>query len=227
LRGTDLDSPVSKTPKVPKDAGYTMIELMVTVTCMIVLSAIAFPSLKGYIRQANLQDAKPYLMEIAAKQRMYKAVNGVYCCSNYDGSTESQLLTALGLSLADAGDFCFLFVCNSATLCSSTAGGPSGFISGNPSKDTAPDFEVWAVLNNAAAAVNGPGGSNCKPAPNKVPPTGWVASSTSGLAGSAGQVVAFRYPPPPNGASTGTGSFHTAVTFNWQAGVSLSDAMFP
>lgn len=212
--------------KTAPDAGYTLVELMVTVTCIVVLSAFAVPSLKGYIRQARLQDAKPYLMEIAAKQRMYKVVNGLYCCSNYDGSSENQLLTSLGLSLTDAGDFCFLFVCNSTTLCSSTAGGPSSFISGNPAGGSAPDFEVWAVLRNASGGVQGPGGSNCNPAPNKVPPTGWVAASNSGAAGRAGQVVVFRYPPPPNGFSTGAGNFH-AVQFSWEGGSSISDAMFP
>ena len=220
--------------KPSRDAGFTLVELMTTITCTAMAARIAMPSLKGYLRQANLQDAKPYMMELAAKQRMYKAVNGVYCCANYDGSTEDQLATPLGLSLADAGDFCILFVCNSATLCASTAGGPSGFIAANASGGTTPDFEVWAVLNTVsgaakgpAPAVNGPGGSICKPAAAKVAPTGWVAASTSGLAGRAGQVVVFRYPPPPNGPSTGADSFHAGVTMNWQGGVSISDAMVP
>lgn len=218
---------MSKRPTRPAEAGFTLIELMVTISCIIVLSMIAMPSFKNYILQSNLQAAKPYLAELAAKQRMFKVINGVYCCSNYDGSSENQLVGALGLSTADSGDFCYIFVCNSTSLCASTNGGPSGFISGNAAGGSAPDFEVWAVLNNGTGGVKGPSGANCNPSLNKNSPAGWVATSNSAVAGHAGQVVVLRYPPPPNGLSTGLDVFHTGVTMNWQAGTSISDALFP
>jgi type IV pilus assembly protein PilE len=210
-----------------REAGFTLIELMITVSCILVLSAIAVPSFKSYILQSNLQTAKPFLSEMAAKQRMFKVLNGVYCCSNYDGSSESQLATSLGLSIADSGDFCYIFVCNSNSLCASTNGGPSGFISGNPQGGSVPDFEVWAVLNNGTGGVHGPGGVNCNPISNKNSPTGWVAASNANSAGRAGQVVVLRYPPPTNGISTGADAFHAGVAMNWQAGTSMSDALFP
>ncbi|MGI4795188.1 MAG: type IV pilin protein [Janthinobacterium lividum] len=218
---------MSKIPSRPAEAGFTLIELMVTISCIIVLSLIALPSFKSYILQSNLQAAKPYLAEIAAKQRMFKAVNGVYCCSNYDGSNENLIATSLGLSLTDSGDFCYIFVCTSGTLCASGSGSASSFISGNPTGGSAPDFEIWAMLINGTGSVSGPSGATCSPRTGKVSPTGWVAASNSASAGRTGQIVALRYPPPPNGLSTGADAFHTGVTMNWQAGTSMSDALFP
>lgn len=209
------------------DAGFTLVELMVTVTCILVLSALAVPKFSGYIRQARLEAAKPYLMQIAARQRMFKLEIGQYCCTNSgsnSNSNENTLATNLGVSLGDVGDFCFVFICQSSTLCQSTSG--TGFIT---SSGTAPDFEVWGILQDASGTTaSGPGGTSCTPSTAKIAATGWIAPSGSTSAGRAGQVVVLRYPPPLNGqGNTGSFSPHTGLTFNWMDGFSISDAMFP
>ncbi len=205
------------------EAGFTLVELMVTITCIIVLSAMAVPKFTGYIRQARLESAKPYLMQIAAKQRMFKIETGQYCCSA-GGNNEDTLTTNLGISLSDTGDFCFVFICQSAMLCQ-TVSGP-GYIT---SSGTAPEFEVWAILQDASGTrASGPSGISCTPAAGKAAATGWIAASTSSSAGRAGQVVVLRYPPPLNGlGNAGAFSPHTGITFNWTDGFSNSDAMFP
>lgn len=195
---------------------------MATVACALVLGAMAVPRLQGYLLQSRLEAAKPYLMEVAAKQRMYRIENGVYCCTNY-GMDEATLSKELGLSLSDSGDFCFVFVCQSTTLCSKVAG--PGFIA--PSSPSAPDFEVWAILRTSAATVSGPGGVACQAATVKASPTGWAyASNLTTRAGRVGQAVTLRYPPPPNGISASNGSYHP-VRFDWRDGFSLSDALQP
>lgn len=206
-----------------QEGGFTLVELMVTVTCMVALAAVAVPRMSGYMLQGRLDSATAYLAQIAAKQRMFKISTGSYCCQGYKGD-EDGLGNGLGLNLADMGDYCFVFVCQSTSLCPQTSG--PGFITAAQSGSAAPpDFEVWAILQAATGATAGPGRTPCTPSATKVSSTGFAAASGSGQAGRAGQVVALRYPPPTNGPGT-TGSYHT-VTFDWHDGISKSDAQFP
>lgn len=196
---------------------------MVTISCVLILAAVAVPKMQGYLLQTRLEAAKPYLAQIAAKQRMAKITSGVYCCQGYN-LDEDTLVAGLGLNLADTGDFCFVFICRSLAFCSQASG--PGFITTVPDPASQPDFEVWAILQSATGSqAQGPGGTACAPAAGKAIPTGWVNASGSGRAGRAGQTVALRYAPPVNGVSQ-TGAYH-AVTFSWRDGASISDAMFP
>jgi prepilin-type N-terminal cleavage/methylation domain-containing protein len=43
------------------EQGFTIIELAITLACIAVLAAVAAPKFSGYILQAHLQGAKPYL----------------------------------------------------------------------------------------------------------------------------------------------------------------------
>ncbi|MBV9735371.1 MAG: prepilin-type N-terminal cleavage/methylation domain-containing protein [Acidisphaera sp.] len=214
-------------PRDRRDDGFTLIELMVTMTCMIVLAAIALPKLQGYILSTRLNAAKPYLNEIAAKERMYKIETGRYCCTAYTNFDENTLTNALGLSLVDAGDFCFVFICQSATLCENPESTPSFIVPATG--PNAPDFEVWAILRNPTGTppnVTGPGSTSCTPVAGKASPTGWEQPSGSTSAGRAGQVVALRYPPPANGIASSQGTYH-AVNFDWHDGITESDALQP
>lgn len=202
------------------EAGFTLIELMATLVCIATLAAVATPRLSGYVRQSRLEAAKPYLAQVAARERMYKIESGQYCCTT-SGLSENNLSAGLGVTLADIGDFCFVFVCQSTTLCQSVSG--PGFISSSAS---APDFEVWAILQDGAGSTNpGPGSTACMPATGKAAVTGFVAAAGSASAGRGGQVVVLRYPPPTNGLGA-NGAYH-AVPMDWRDGIAVSDAMSP
>ncbi len=210
------------------ERGFTLIELMVTISCIVILAAIATPRTRGYFREAHLSDAKAYLEEIAEKQRLYKITTGKYCCTDYTNFNEQVLSNDLGLSLSDAADFCIVFICISATLCEAPQTSPSFIVpadAGNPPTE----FEVWAILRDPSSTKNvqGPGSISCVPIPTKNAPTGWVyPSGATTSAGRTGQVVVLRYPPPPNSVSAAHGTYHS-VQFTWTNGFSGSDAMFP
>ncbi|MGI4795186.1 MAG: type IV pilin protein [Janthinobacterium lividum] len=211
-----------------KDSGFTLIELMVTVSCIIVIAAIGVPRLQGYFLQANLVEAKPYLAEIAEKERLYRITTGRYCCTKYDNFDEQKLSDGLGLSLSDANNFCFVFICNSSNLCEASQLTPSFIVPGDPASP-AIEFEVWAIVLDPSSTnnVQGPGNISCTPLATKTAPTGWAKpGSATGSAGRAGQAVVLRYPPPANGLSVSKGTYHS-VQFTWTDGISVSDAMFP
>ncbi len=210
------------------ESGFTLVELMTTISCIMILAAIATPRMQGYFRQTHLADAKPYLAEIAEKERIYKITTGKYCCTAYTDFSEQTLSNGLSLSLYDASDFCFVFICNNSSLCEAPQASPSFIVPSN-SSSSATEFEVWAILRDLSVIgpVQGPGNTSCTPVPTKTAPTGWVyPSSATTSAGRTGQVVVLRYPPPANSITVSQGIYH-AVQFTWTDGFSVSDAMFP
>lgn len=59
-------------------AGFTLIELMIVVTILGVLSAIAIPSYTSYVSKARVADGANVLMSIGARQESYYAEYGQY-----------------------------------------------------------------------------------------------------------------------------------------------------
>jgi prepilin-type N-terminal cleavage/methylation domain-containing protein len=203
------------------ERGFTLIELMVVVTIISVLAAVAIPIFRGHMQEARIGEAKPYLMEIAARQRSYKARNGVYCCSG-DILDESNTGPKLGVETQDTGNFCFAVICRSSSLCANTTS--TNFVSSAESGDPSIEFEVWAILRaSTGTTVSGPGGATCRMAAAKRSPTGWVAASSSSSAAREGRVAVLRYPAPLNGRDSVSGI--NSVRFNWLEGVSITHAL--
>lgn len=205
----------------PRQRGFTLIELMIVVTVIGVLAIIGVPHFRAYVLQTRLDAALPTMTAIVAKMRRQQLEDGKYCC---DGDTfdESVIAGALGVDLAAAGDFCFMIMCPSAAQCASPA--PGFFITSPEPEDADAEFEVIALLRASASGnITSPIGQACKPHPAKRPPTGWVASASSGRAGREGRMLVLRYPPPRDGVDAAAGS--TGDRFVWHAGFSKTNAM--
>ena len=202
-------------------AGFTLIELMIVVTVIGILAAISIPAYRGYLQQAHLAEAKPYLLDIASKERSYKVRNGLYCCAAGNLS-EANLISGLNVDLNSTGNFCFIVICRDSTLCSSTTG--TNFIAASQSGDPTTEFEVWAVLRNSTGtSVAGPQGTSCTMSSSKLTPTGWVRAASSTDIAREGRVIVYRYPAPLNGRDTVAGQ--DSVRFTWLEGVSESHAL--
>ena len=204
-----------------RQGGFTLIELMIVVTIIGILATIAVPIYRSYVQQAHLAEAKPYLLEIASKERSYKARNGLYCCTA-GNLTEANLTSGLNVDLNGTGNFCFVVICRDSTLCQAT--NSTAFVSTSQAGDPTVEFEVWAILRATSnTTVSGPQSTTCTMPTAKPTPTGWVQPASSSLTGREGRVVVYRYPPPPNRRDSSAGQ--DSVTFNWMEGVSDSHAL--
>lgn len=207
--------------RLGRQGGFTLIELMIVVTIIGVLATIAVPIYRSYVQQAHLAEAKPYLLDIASKERSYKVRNGLYCCSGGTLS-EATLTSGLNVDLSGTGNFCFVVICRDSSLCAGTTS--TSFVSTSQSGDPTVEFEVWAILRaTSTTTVSGPQSTACTMPTTKPTPTGWVQSASSGLAGREGRAVVYRYPPPPNRRDSAAGS--DSIFFNWLEGISESDAL--
>ena len=64
--------------KFRNTAGFTLIELMVTVAIIGILAAIALPSYRQYVLRGNRAAAQAQMMDIANREEQYLLANRVY-----------------------------------------------------------------------------------------------------------------------------------------------------
>jgi len=67
-----------------RNAGFTLIEVMITVAIVAILAAIAYPSYQQYVLRANRTEAQALLNDAAARQERYFAQNNTYVTAQSD-----------------------------------------------------------------------------------------------------------------------------------------------
>jgi type IV pilus assembly protein PilE len=68
-----------------KSAGFTLIELMITVVIVAILAAIAIPSYQSYVKRGNTQEATSNLATARVKMEQYFQDN-----RKYDGNVDAN-----------------------------------------------------------------------------------------------------------------------------------------
>jgi len=125
-----------------RQAGFTLIELMVVVVIVTILLSIAVPSYMQQVRQSRRTEAKTAILDLAGREESYMATNG----TGY---------TAAGASLGYAGGFGVpfgsgyyqLWVCSPASS-NCTAG------LGMPNPPAAPSYTIVATPVAGTSQVN-------------------------------------------------------------------------
>ena len=75
------------TQRTSARAGYTIIEMMVVVTILGILAAIAIPTFTARVHKAKTSEAIAFLGEIKKQQESYRADFGQYCAVSASGTT--------------------------------------------------------------------------------------------------------------------------------------------
>lgn len=112
-------STLAPAPGSGRAAGFTLIELMVTVVIAAVLMSIAFPLYQHQIRESRRTDARSALLDLASREERYYATNNVYTTTASDVG-----YSGWGSGYPVGGGYYYLV---QPTITAATAGAPAGF----------------------------------------------------------------------------------------------------
>ena len=69
---------VTPRPLIPRERGFTLIELMVVVMIVAILAAVAYPSYQDYVRRGALNDATSTLSDMRVRMEQYYQDRSTY-----------------------------------------------------------------------------------------------------------------------------------------------------
>ena len=81
--------------RIGKQAGFTLIELMVTVAIVGILAAVAYPSYTRYIIRSNRTAAQAQMLDIANREQQFLMANRAYATKAALETSGYALPTAL------------------------------------------------------------------------------------------------------------------------------------
>ena len=84
-----------------RSAGFTLIELMITVAIVGILAAVAFPSYASFVARARRADARTQLVQVAQFMQRFYAANDNYATDRSGNAI--QVPAQLQVSPADGG----------------------------------------------------------------------------------------------------------------------------
>jgi len=69
---------MNRTTNAPASAGFTLIELMITVVIIGILASIAYPSFVSFVQKSRRSDAKTALLSAAQRLEQYRTMGNTY-----------------------------------------------------------------------------------------------------------------------------------------------------
>jgi len=66
------------TPRKPRQQGYTLLELLLTVSIVTIVTSIALPSYQNHVKRSHRSDAMSALMRVANAQEKFYLQNNTY-----------------------------------------------------------------------------------------------------------------------------------------------------
>lgn len=82
--------------------GFTLIEIMIAVTIVAILAAVAVPSYTGYVQRSNRADARNTLLAAAQRMEQNYNLSGRYDQLQNGNAVNTALLTTWGLNRSPA-----------------------------------------------------------------------------------------------------------------------------
>lgn len=147
----------------PKQSGFTLIELMITVAVVAILAVIAMPAYTDYVQKSRRADGRAALIAVAIAQEQFRAKCPSYAanfsanCSidlNGDGDTSDvgETIAFTGVAGSPDGYYTVTISAASATAFAANAS-PQGVQANDTACDVAAEFSVnqnGPVETNAA-----------------------------------------------------------------------------
>jgi type IV pilus assembly protein PilE len=100
-------------------AGFTLIELMITIVVATILIAVAIPSYTSQMRKSRRTEAKSALLDLASREERYYSTNSYYTNDMKNlGYSSSAGTTLFGVSVG--GNYYQVSVCMATTTSSTT-----------------------------------------------------------------------------------------------------------
>jgi type IV pilus assembly protein PilE len=133
-------------------AGFTLIELMVTIAIVAILAAVALPSYRSYVTRGRIPEATAHLATKRVRMEQFFQDNRTYegAPASEPDSTSSQYFDFVGEGLSRSG----------YTLVARGRGGMTGFTfsvdQSNARASTVTGVSGWA--GNASCWITKPGG---------------------------------------------------------------------
>jgi type IV pilus assembly protein PilE len=146
----------SPRPRPPKQAGVTLIELMVVVMIIGILGLIAIPSYRQYAVRANRTEAKTALLRLATNQERFYLQNRTYSNAidaNVGFTSAASENGVYSLALATTGGWTLDYT---ATATPVAGGGVNGV-----DQTTDPDCTSFSIDSAGQKTATGPNPTRC------------------------------------------------------------------
>lgn len=121
-----------------KSAGYSLLELLITVSIITIVTSIALPSYQNHVMRSHRGDAMAALLRIAGQQEKFYLQNNTYSASLSDLNTENTDNDYYNLSIVNADTDTF------TALATAKGGGPQA------NDDDCATFRIDATGNRTA-----------------------------------------------------------------------------